>query len=77
MTSQVKSLVGACLRGKRSAWNSFVQQYSGLVYYTIKKTLSLYHVEPRTDIVDDLFQNFLSPSFEMIQKAPPVHKRTR
>ncbi len=58
MTSQVKSLVGACLIGKKSAWDGLVQQYSGLVYYTIKKTLSLYHVEPSTDIVEDLFQNF-------------------
>jgi len=58
MTSQVKSLLGACLIGKKSAWDGLVQQYSGLVYYTIKKTLSLYHVEPSSDIVEDLFQNF-------------------
>jgi len=58
MTSQVKSLVGACLKGKKSAWDGFVQQYSGLVYYTVKKTLSLYHVEPISDIVEDLYQNF-------------------
>jgi len=32
--------------------------YSGLVYHTIKKTLSLYHVEPCADIVEDLFQDF-------------------
>jgi len=58
MTSQAKSLVGACLKGKKSAWNGFVMQYSCLVYYTIKKTLSLHHVEPSTDIVEDLFQSF-------------------
>jgi RNA polymerase sigma factor (sigma-70 family) len=58
VTNQVKSLLGACLNGEKSSWDAFVLQYTRLVYYTIKKTLSLYHVEPSTDIVDDMFQNF-------------------
>ena len=58
MTNQGESLLGACLDGEKSAWDGFVQQYSGLVYYTIKKTLSHYHVEPYDSIVEDLFQEF-------------------
>ncbi len=58
MTHQVKKLLGTCLKGEKPAWDSFVLQYSGLVYHSIKKTLSLYHVEPCPDIVDDLFQDF-------------------
>ncbi len=58
MTHQAKKLLGACLKREKPAWNSFVLQYSGLVYHSIKKTLGLYDVEPRADIVDDLFQDF-------------------
>ncbi len=58
MTDQEKKLLGACLKGEKSAWDTFVLQYSSLVYHTIKTTLSLYHTEPRPDIVEDLFQDF-------------------
>ena len=58
MTEQERILLRGCLKGEKSAWDAFVRQYSGLAYYAIKKTLSLYHVEPRGDIVDDLFQDF-------------------
>ena len=58
MTYQVKKLLGTCLKGEKPAWDSFVLQYSGLVYHSIRKTLSLYHVEHCPDIVDDLFQEF-------------------
>ena len=58
MTEQERNLLRGCLKGEKSAWDALVHQYSGLAYYAIKKTLSLYHVEPRADIVEDLFQNF-------------------
>jgi len=58
MTELERNLLRGCLKGEKSAWDPLVHQYSGLVYYTIKKTLSLYHVEPRADIVEDLFQDF-------------------
>ena len=58
MTEQERNLLRGCLKGEKSAWDPLVHQYSGLVYYTIKKTLGLYHVEPRADIVEDLFQDF-------------------
>ncbi len=59
MTDMEKNLFGACLDGEKSSWDAFVLQYSGLVYHTIKKTFSHYHTEPRLDVVEDLFQDFL------------------
>jgi len=58
MTEQEHNLLAGCLQGKKAAWDAFVLQYSGLVYHTIKKTFTLYHTEPRTDEVEDLFQEF-------------------
>jgi RNA polymerase sigma factor (sigma-70 family) len=46
------------LRRDKAAWDSFVAQYSNLVYHTIKKTLNLHHVETRADFVEDLYQEF-------------------
>jgi CHAT domain-containing protein len=46
------------VKGEKAAWDAFVQQYSNLVYHTIRKTFSLYHAEPRNEAVDDLFQEF-------------------
>jgi len=58
MTEKEKALTAGCLRSEKAAWDSFVLQYSNLVYHTIKKTLSLHHVEPDTYLVEDLYQEF-------------------
>jgi RNA polymerase sigma factor (sigma-70 family) len=58
MTEKERSLLAGCLNGEKAAWDSFVLQYSNLVYHTIKKTLSLHHAEPRANLVDDLYQEF-------------------
>ena len=58
MTEKEQTLVCGCLRSEKAAWDSFVLQYSNLVYHTIKKTLNLHHVEPRADLVEDLYQEF-------------------
>jgi RNA polymerase sigma factor (sigma-70 family) len=58
MTEKEKTLIAGCLRGEKAAWDSFVLQYSSLVYHTIKKTLSLHHTEPHADLVEDLYQEF-------------------
>ncbi|MBI3060068.1 MAG: sigma-70 family RNA polymerase sigma factor [Deltaproteobacteria bacterium] len=58
MTEKEKTLVVGCLNGAKTAWDAFVLQYSALVYHTIRKTFSLYHTEPRPDLVEDLFQEF-------------------
>jgi RNA polymerase sigma factor (sigma-70 family) len=58
MTEKEKTLIGGCLRTEKVAWDSFVRQYSNLVYHTIKKTLIRHHAEPRADLVEDLYQEF-------------------
>jgi RNA polymerase sigma-70 factor (ECF subfamily) len=44
------------LRSDKAAWDSFVQQYSSLVYHTVRKTLTLHHTDQREDVVEDLYQ---------------------
>ena len=58
MTEKEKLLLIGCLKGDKPAWDAFVLQYSNLVYHTIKKTFSLYHSEPRADVIEDLYQEF-------------------
>jgi len=56
MTDQERSLLAACLKGEKAAWDSFVLQYSGLIYHTINRTLALHHTEPKSELVEDLYQ---------------------
>jgi RNA polymerase sigma factor (sigma-70 family) len=58
MTEKEKTLIAGCLRSEKAAWDSFVLQYSNLVYHTIKKTLNFHHAESRADLVEDLYQEF-------------------
>ena len=58
MTEKEKALIDGCLRSDKAAWDSFVRQYSNLVYYTIKKTLVRHHTDPRTDVVEEFYQEF-------------------
>lgn len=58
MIEKEKTLIAGCLLGDKTAWDSFVRQYSNLVYYTIKKTLVRHHTDPRTDVVEELYQEF-------------------
>ena len=55
MTEREKNLIAACDTGEKASWDAFVREFSGLIYHTIKKTLSLYQTEPNSDFVDDLF----------------------
>lgn len=57
MTDKEKSLLSGCLNQEKTAWDALVIQYSSLVYHTIKRTLALYHVEPRSDLLEDLYQD--------------------
>jgi hypothetical protein len=64
MTEKEKTLIAGCLRSEKAAWDSFVLQYSNIVYHTIKKTLNFHHAEPRADLVEDLYQEFSFSSCE-------------
>jgi len=58
MLEKEKTLIAGCLRSDKAAWDSFVRQYSNLVYYTIKKTLVRHHSDPHADLVEELYQEF-------------------
>ena len=64
MTEAERTLIAGCLRGDKDAWDSFVQQYSSLVYSTIYKTLALHHaIQHDQGAVEDLFQEFFVAVF--------------
>ena len=58
MLEKEKTLIASCLRSDKAAWDSFVRQYSNLVYFTIKKTLVRHHTDPYADVVEELYQEF-------------------
>lgn len=58
MTEKEKNLITGCVKGDKGAWDEFVQQYSNLVYHTIRKTLPLHQIESRDETVEDLYQEF-------------------
>lgn len=58
MTEKERLLISGCVRGDKASWDRFVEQYSSLVYHTIRKTLGFYHADLRGEQIDDLFQEF-------------------
>src|SRR3954463_13922803 len=58
MTEQERLLISGCGCGDKASWDAFVEQYSSLVYHTIRKTLSFYRADLRGDQIDDFFQEF-------------------
>lgn len=58
MTEKERILLAGCLKAEKAAWDAFVLQYSALIYHTIKRTFILYHTEPLSDLIEDLYQEF-------------------
>jgi RNA polymerase sigma-70 factor (ECF subfamily) len=60
MTDAERNQLAGCLRREERAWKDFVEQYSSLIYHTVKKTLAFQRSDA-PQVVDDLFQDiFLS-----------------
>ena len=61
MTDDAKQLLLRCFEGDKASWDRFVQDYAGLIYHTIKKTLALHRGSTPADSAEDIFQDtFLS-----------------
>jgi RNA polymerase sigma-70 factor (ECF subfamily) len=61
MTDDAKQLLLRCFEGDKASWDRFVQDYAGLIYHTIKKTLALHRGSKLADSAEDIFQDtFLS-----------------
>jgi DNA-directed RNA polymerase specialized sigma24 family protein len=58
MTEKEKTLIAGCLKGEKAAGDAFVLQYFSLVYHTIRKTLTVHHIEARDEAMEDLYQEF-------------------
>ena len=69
MTEKEQTLIAGCLRSEKAAWDSFVLQYSNLVYHTIKKTLSLHHAEPTLISSKISTRSFSFPSYETTARS--------
>lgn len=63
-TKSDKELVGQCLSGDAKAWNNFIDRFSGLVYWAIKRKLSRYYSAYLAADVEDIYQRFFASIWE-------------
>ena len=59
-----EELLAGCLAGDKQCWDAFVEQFSRLVYWSIRKTLSAGPYQRRQEVCDDLFQDFFAKLLE-------------
>ena len=57
-------LLGACLRGDKSAWDLFIERYSKLVYWSIWKALEKSPAPDRHEACREAFQDFFKRILE-------------
>ena len=53
-----EALVAGCLKGQKESWSAFVDGFSRLVYWSLRKALESTAYRGRQDLLDDLFQEF-------------------
>ncbi len=63
-TKSDKELVGRCLNGDADAWSDFVDRFSGLVYWAIKRKFNRYYSAYLTSDVEDIYQRFFAGVWE-------------
>jgi len=59
-----EALVAACVEGEKDAWDAFVERFSKLIYWSIRKTLEDAGSAKKTGIVDDIFQSVFEKLLE-------------
>ncbi len=63
LTSQDRQMIEQCLNGSSKAWRSFIDQFSSLVYYSIKNVLKdssgNYSKEELEDLHNDVFVSIM------------------
>ena len=71
------ALVSDCLNGKREAWDTFVERFSKLVYYSINKTLRSHSCylqeEDVADVYNSLFLAFLENDCKKLRQFEGKH----
>lgn len=58
-----RKLIQKCLEGDAEAWSEFVERFSGLVYWVIKRKLSKYYMYFESD-VEEIYQRVLASIWE-------------
>ena len=57
-TPSDQALIAGCIAGRKESWDIFVERFSRLVYWAIRKTLSASAFKNRSDLSQDIFQEF-------------------
>ncbi|MBI4352559.1 MAG: sigma-70 family RNA polymerase sigma factor [Candidatus Omnitrophica bacterium] len=57
-------LVAGCIRGEKASWDLFVERFSKLVYWSIQRTLAGGSWKKRTEVIDEIFQEFFKKLLE-------------
>lgn len=52
------------MAGERGAWDTFVERFAKLIYWSIRRTLETSSFKSRGDLVDDIFQEVFAELFE-------------
>ena len=53
----VQTLVKRCINGERLSWDKFVERYSRLIYWAIRKALKRTNYQHSQQDLEDIFQN--------------------
>ena len=52
------------MAGEPGAWDTFVERFARLIYWSIRRTLETSSFSSRNDLVDDIFQEVFAELFE-------------
>lgn len=63
-TKSDKDLIRHCLSGDPDAWNNFIDRFSGLVYWAIKRKLNRYYSAYLSADVEDIYQRLFASIWE-------------
>ena len=70
--------LAACLRGDKSAWDSFVARYAGVIYSAVQHTFEgrlggkwRTHVFSVEDAVQDVFLRLIKDNFRLLAAFDP------
>jgi RNA polymerase sigma-70 factor (ECF subfamily) len=71
----IQTLVESCIKGKRTAWNRFVEQFSAVVFWAIKERLKRTNYHYSQQDVEDIFQNVFTLLWEKKKLAQIRYRR--
>lgn len=50
-------LISGCIQGRKEAWDLFVERFSGLIYWSVRRTLVKSPFADRDELCDEIFQD--------------------